>query len=1162
MPISFAEPEWVHLLWAVLGFVLALGFLERRAVTLLERFVSGPLRSRLLVGPSRAQRLARLLLLAAVGAFATLALMRPQWGLELVESRRAGAEIMIALDVSRSMLAEDVAPNRLERSKTEIADLLGLIDGDQVGLIAFAGRASVLSPLTPDFGFLRLALDNAGPNSVGRGGTRLEEPIRKAVDGFGAAGDVSRSIILITDGEDHDSFPLEAAKEAADRGIRILAIGFGAETGADIPVTDPQTGARTLLRDAEGKVVRSRLDGDLLREMALITDGAYIPAGTGLLDLESIYERHIAPLTRGQLDGNTRAVRNEAFQWAVLLALLALVGAAMSTARPASLQAPGGNARGLTLVLAGAVTAAVAASPVPVFAQQAPALDPAEKASSTVEPAAAEGSEQSADTTTDPPKDPRSAYNEAVDLLEGGDPEAAMRLLEAARSEARTDGETRFRATYNLGWAEVRVADGLIESAPETALEHLHRAAGWFREAVDLRPGHEDARYNLEIVMRRALELADSLAARAPADLQRALDALIRDQRAFLAALRAGVAAQRAAAGAHATPELRRIYRGLAARELTVLTEAERASDQAARELETLRAQPADERSPEDALRAARLEAIVGHLHRARERAAQTRARLRKLQGTRAYRRAAAGLSAMQRARDQLLQPVARLDALLTDGAELAQLTGLKAAAKQGLEKSPTLTALPGWLSEQYLADSQTRLTARTEELHSELAAGLEADAREAIGSALAANDESAEQAALIERLREATPLIGTAKRSFQSADEALSARRTGDAVAQQREALEALASARERFLDLRRLIDLVYGEEQRVAAFIGPATGAEAGGPEAGDSEAPAVPDRAAIDRGAAVHERNVERAGRLGEMLSGAVAAAPAPEEADAGGSGQPTGGDGERARYERADELLRRARDAMHEVSGQFAEMQQAADTSALASARSSLEMAVAHLEELRRLFFDVLEHLKDTAERQQVLADETEALAALTAPDEEASAGRAGPLGHRQQRLAATAADISEALKGQAESFGSEDSTDGPAETANGERFSQAADLVAEARGTMQTAAEQLEHGPPDVDQARAAQEEALSSLAEAIALFQQGQPPEQDGGQEQSGGGSDEGSESEGETEADRGTGPTDLAQLLQGVRDREASRHEARARDLARRGYEPVEKDW
>ena len=307
----FAEPGWVHGLWSVLGFVALLFWLDRRGGGALDRLIGSALQQRLVQRPGLFRRRMRILFLGLSAACLVLALMRPQLGLRYVATPRIGAEIMVALDVSKSMLAEDVAPNRLERAKAEIVDLLSYLDGNQVGLIAFAGRATVLAPLTPDFSFLRLVLDGAGPHSVTRGGTRLEEPIRKAVKGFGPAREMSRVILLITDGGDHDSFPRDAATEAAEAGIVIIAIGLGDEAGSDIYITDPQTGARELLRDADGRVVKSGLDGELLRDLALATQGAYVPAGTGVLDLESIYQQHIEQLMVGQLDPRGKTVRDE-----------------------------------------------------------------------------------------------------------------------------------------------------------------------------------------------------------------------------------------------------------------------------------------------------------------------------------------------------------------------------------------------------------------------------------------------------------------------------------------------------------------------------------------------------------------------------------------------------------------------------------------------------------------------------------------------------------------------------------------------------------------------------------------------------------------------------------------------------------------------------------
>ena len=153
--LRFAEPEWIHALWLVGVALLGLIWLERRGGAALERFVGPALQKRMVSTTASWQRVLRHALLAVAAFSLVIGLMRPQWGFEFISAPRVGAEIMIALDVSKSMLAEDVAPNRLERAKAEIRDLLPYLEGDQVGLIVFAGRASVLCPLTPDFSFMR-----------------------------------------------------------------------------------------------------------------------------------------------------------------------------------------------------------------------------------------------------------------------------------------------------------------------------------------------------------------------------------------------------------------------------------------------------------------------------------------------------------------------------------------------------------------------------------------------------------------------------------------------------------------------------------------------------------------------------------------------------------------------------------------------------------------------------------------------------------------------------------------------------------------------------------------------------------------------------------------------------------------------------------------------
>ncbi len=344
----FANLPWVHAMWLVLLIAVVLVVLELRGRSVLERLVSRWMQQRLVHRTSLLRRITAISLATGCMLLLVLALMRPQWGYTVQQSLRVQSQIMVCMDVSKSMLAEDVAPNRLERAKVEVDALLGLLnDGQQVGLIAFAGKASVLCPMTTDFGFLKLVLAEVEPTSVGLGGTKLGLAINKALDGFQQAGDINRMILLITDGEDHDSFVEDAAKRAKEQGVRIVTIGFGDEAGSKIQITDPQTGVRAFLRDDSGKEVITFLRGDTLRDLAMQTEGAYIPAGTGALDLESIYQNHIETMLTGSLDAEQRVVRNEAFQWFVLAAGICLFLSAALVA-PLGLRHSGPTGRAIT----------------------------------------------------------------------------------------------------------------------------------------------------------------------------------------------------------------------------------------------------------------------------------------------------------------------------------------------------------------------------------------------------------------------------------------------------------------------------------------------------------------------------------------------------------------------------------------------------------------------------------------------------------------------------------------------------------------------------------------------------------------------------------------------------------------------------------------------
>jgi Ca-activated chloride channel family protein len=318
----------IHLVWIALAITALLVVLELRGRDALSAFLSPVMQRRLTAQASLGRVLVKLALvlvsmLAAIGA-----LMRPQGRGETdtVTASRAAADVMFVLDTSRSMLAEDTAPNRLVRAKAEVSQLVEKLGGHRVGLVAFAGRAAPVCPLTPDHSFFRTVLQTIDTRSAGRGGTKLGEAIKVALRGF-PRDPGAKLIVLITDGDDQDPYSEEAAKAARDAGVKIVAVGLGdSEKGSEITLTDPQTGARQTLMH-EGKPVISKLNAEQLRKLALVTEGAYIPAGTSAIDLDAIMESHVRPIIAAAAETAVRQIPAEKYPWLVLASLAALLAA-------------------------------------------------------------------------------------------------------------------------------------------------------------------------------------------------------------------------------------------------------------------------------------------------------------------------------------------------------------------------------------------------------------------------------------------------------------------------------------------------------------------------------------------------------------------------------------------------------------------------------------------------------------------------------------------------------------------------------------------------------------------------------------------------------------------------------------------------------------------
>jgi len=264
-----------------------------------------------------------------------VALTEPKWNPQPQQIRRKGRDVVILLDTSRSMLAEDIKPNRLERSKIAIGDLLEVLAGDRIAIITFAGNATVKCPLTQDYAFVRMALADISTESTSRGGTQIGDAIRKATDEvFDKQSREYKDLILITDGEDHDSFPVQAAQKAAKDGVRIIAIGLGDDTtGSRIPITGPN-GQTTFLK-YNGQEVWSRLGSDMLRDVAYATEGGkYLSVAPGTtMDLGRIYQDLIASAEGRELESMTMMKYDEKFQIFIGLAVVLLMSEVLVSER-------------------------------------------------------------------------------------------------------------------------------------------------------------------------------------------------------------------------------------------------------------------------------------------------------------------------------------------------------------------------------------------------------------------------------------------------------------------------------------------------------------------------------------------------------------------------------------------------------------------------------------------------------------------------------------------------------------------------------------------------------------------------------------------------------------------------------------------------------------
>src|SRR5246127_3128429 len=321
--MTFGAPQWF---WGLLTIpVLFVLFFraEQRAARRLREFVSPRLLPQLAGTVDRFRRWLRFGLQMFGLACAIVSLAQPRWGYTFEDVKRKGLDLLIAVDTSRSMLSNDVQPNRLERVKLAIQDLIDGLQGDRVGLIAFAGRAFLQAPLTIDYDAVFEAINDLDTKTIPEGGTNISSAITLAMQSFGKSAMGNRALIVFTDGEELSGDAVKAAKAAAEAGVRIFTVGVGTPQGSLIPVTGDD-GETSFVKDSAGQVVKSKLDEKRLREIAEATGGFYLHLENGPRTMQQAQNEGLAKMQAAEMDVRLSRRPIERYEWPLSAALIAL----------------------------------------------------------------------------------------------------------------------------------------------------------------------------------------------------------------------------------------------------------------------------------------------------------------------------------------------------------------------------------------------------------------------------------------------------------------------------------------------------------------------------------------------------------------------------------------------------------------------------------------------------------------------------------------------------------------------------------------------------------------------------------------------------------------------------------------------------------------------
>ncbi len=481
LALTFGSPLWLWGLLAVPVFAALYAWAHLRSRALVERVVAPRLREKLAGSVSMARRAIRAGVVLASFALAVVALAQPRYGFIQREVKQKGRDIIVAVDTSRSMLATDVAPTRLARAKLLTQDLIRLLKGDRVGLVAFSGSAFLQAPLTLDYSAVLNALDELDTSVIPKGGTNIAAAIAAAGEAFGKAEGQTRALIILTDGEELDADGIAAAKKAAAAGIRIFTVGIGSSEGSLIPFRSDD-GAQDFVRDVSGKPVQSRLDEARLREIAKETGGFFVAIGPEAA--REIFQQGIEPMDLAETGVFAARQPLERYQWplgfaAALLAIWLLVGERR--------RVPFG-------IRAAAFLLAWMALP---STSHASALQSYQAGNYEAAKQAYESRLQSA------PESREARFNAGDAAYKLNDFEQAISHF--SRSLLSENKKLREDSAYNLGNSLVRRGETAKENEPKKA--DWKNAIEQYTEALNLNPKNQPAEENRKIVQKLLQDL-------------------------------------------------------------------------------------------------------------------------------------------------------------------------------------------------------------------------------------------------------------------------------------------------------------------------------------------------------------------------------------------------------------------------------------------------------------------------------------------------------------------------------------------------------------------------------------------------------------------------------------------------------------------------------